>query len=192
MSSYAPEKPEWMKRKKYRERDAAQHGSAAHDVDTAVGVVRMAEPADRARLHDLMILLHGENGLFSISPSKVDAMLDRYYNRERTMIGVIGDVGDPVAAIYLEITQVVYSDDWMLCEQFAFVHPDHRRSHHARQLIAYAKTAADALKLPLMIGILSNKRTEAKMRLYDEMLPRAGGYYVYGLEHADGAPRWGD
>ncbi len=43
-----------------------------------------------------------------------------------------------------------------------------------------------------MIGILSNKQTEAKMRLYDQVLHRAGGYYIYGLEHADGAPRWGE
>jgi GNAT superfamily N-acetyltransferase len=152
--------------------------------------VRMAVHADRQPLWELMTMLHGENGLFSISPGKVDQMLDRYYNRERTLIGVIGDVGAPVAAIYLEITQPVYSDDWMLCEQFNFVHPDHRKSNYAHELIAYAKRAADELKLPLMIGILSNKRTEAKMRLYDRMLDRAGGYYIYGLEHAEGAQRW--
>lgn len=152
--------------------------------------VRMAEMADRQPLWELMTMLHGENGLFSISPAKVDQMLDRFYNRQQTLIGVIGDTGDPVAAIYLEITQPVYSDDWMLCEQFNFVHPEHRRTTYARQLISYAKKAADELHLPLMVGILSNKRTEAKMRLYDQVLNRAGGYYVYGLEHADGAQRW--
>jgi hypothetical protein len=154
--------------------------------------VRMAEPADRQPLWSLMTMLHGENGLFSISPSKVDQMLDRFYNREHALIGAIGEVGEPVGAIYLEITQPVYSDDWILCEQFNFVHPDHRRTTYARQLIAYAKKAADELKLPLMVGILSNKRTEAKMRLYDQVLDRAGGYYIYGLGHADGAQRWGE
>lgn len=152
--------------------------------------VRMAEPADRQPLWELMIMLHGENGLFSVSPTKVDAMLDRYYNRQGALVGVIGDVGSPVAAIYLEITQAVYSDDYMLCEQFNFVHPDHRRSSYAKQLIAYAKRCSDGLTLPLMVGILSNKRTEAKMVLYDKWLTRAGGYYIYGLDHADGAKRW--
>lgn len=152
--------------------------------------VRMAVPDDRRPLWELMTMLHGENGLFSISPGKVDQMLDRFYNRERALIGVIGDVGAPVGTIYLEITQPIYSDDWMLCEQFNFVHPEHRRTTFARQLIAYAKRAADELHLPLMVGILSNKRTEAKMRLYDQVLQRAGGYYIYGLEHADGATRW--
>lgn len=152
--------------------------------------VRMAAPADRERLWELMLQLHGENGLFSVSKSKVDVMLDRFYAREGALIGVIGDEGDPVAAIYLEITQVVYSDDWILCEQFNFTHPDHRRSTYARQLIAYAKRCSDDLKLPLMIGILSNKRTEAKMRLYEQVLQKSGGYFSYGLNHADGAQRW--
>lgn len=152
--------------------------------------VRMATAADRQPLLDLMILLHGENGLFSVSPAKVDAMLDRFYRGQGALIGVIGEVGAPVGAIYLEISQVVYSDDWLLVEQFNFVHPDHRRSSYAKQLIAYAKRCSDELKLPLMVGILSNIRTQAKMVLYDKWLTRAGGYYIYGLEHADGAPRW--
>lgn len=152
--------------------------------------VRMAQPEDRQPLWELMLTLHGENGLFSVSPGKVDAMLDKFYERRGALIGAIGDVGAPVAAIYLEIEQPVYSDDWVLWEQFNFVHPDHRRSPYATMLIDYGKRCADELRLPLMIGILSNHRTEAKMRLYDRVLHRAGGYYVYGLEHADGAQRW--
>lgn len=165
-------------------------GAVASSSAVEPAEVRMAEAADRQPLLELMILLHGENGLFSVSAPKVDAMLDRYYRQQGVMIGVIGDVGRPVGAIYLEISQVVYSDDWLLVEQFNFVHPDHRRSSYAKQLIAYAKRCSDELKLPLMVGILSNKRTEAKMVLYDKWLNRAGGYYIYGLEHADGAPRW--
>lgn len=152
--------------------------------------VRMAVPADRGPLMDLMMMLHDENGLFSVSRTKVDAMLDKFYNHDGALIGVIGDHGDPIAAIYLEISQVVYSDDWLLLEQFSFVAPAYRRSTYARQLIVYAKRAADSLSLPLMVGILSNARTEAKMRLYDQVLKRVGGYYVYGIEHADGISRW--
>lgn len=168
--------------------DAGVSTSGAHSIEPVD--VRMAVPEDRKPLWELMITLHGENGLFSVSPAKVERMLDRFYNQEGAMIGVVGPVGAPVGAIYLEISQVVYSDDWLLVEQFNFVHPDHRRSSYAKQLIAYAKRCSDELKLPLMVGILSNTRTEAKMVLYDKWLTRAGGYYIYGLEHADGAPRW--
>lgn len=145
--------------------------------------VRLAVPADRDAILRLTVELHGENGLMPISPQKVERVIDRYFARENAVIGVIGEVGDPVAAIYLGVDQLNYTDDWLLVEQFNFVKPEHRRSTYARQLIAYAKGVADQMHLPLMIGILSNHRTEAKMRLYDQMLERAGGYFLYGREY---------
>lgn len=151
--------------------------------------VRLAVIEDRPAIVALTNELHGENGLFRIASGKVDHMLDRYFNREGAVIGVIGDVGAPVATIYLGIDQLVYTDDWALVEQWNFVHPEHRRTNYARQLIGYAKKVSDGLKLPLMVGILSNKRTEAKVRLYEQMLDKAGCYFIYGLEHAT-APAW--
>lgn len=153
--------------------------------------VRMAAPEDRQAIHDLTTLLHGENGLFSIAPGKVERMLDRYYKREGAVIGVIGEVGAPVATIYLGVDQLVYTDEWTLVEQFNFVHPDHRRTNYARQLIAYAKHISDGMGMPLLIGILSNKRTEAKERLYGQMLEKAGSYFIYGRSHLT-APAWND
>ncbi len=126
--------------------------------------VRLAVPEDRDGLVRLTDMLHGENGLFSLSPRKRDGLLDRYYRREAAIMGVIGDVGEPVATIYLSISQPEYTDDFALVETWNFVAPEHRRTTYARQLIAYAKAMSDSLKLPLCIGILSNHRTEAKVR----------------------------
>lgn len=151
--------------------------------------VRLAVPDDRPGLVDLTAMLHGENGLFSLSLKKRDALLDRYYNRDCAIIGVVGEVGAPVASIYLSLTQPEYTDDYALVEVWNFVHPDHRRSTYARQLIAYAKHLADEMKLPLCIGILSNTRTEAKVRLYEQLLDRAGAYFIYGGQYATG--HWG-
>lgn len=153
--------------------------------------VRLALPSDRGPIKDLTTLLHGENGLFSIAPDKVEKMLDRYYNRAGAVIGVIGPEGAPVATIYLGVDQLIYTNDWSLVEQWNFVHPDHRRSNYARQLIAYAKTVSDGMRMPLMVGILSNKRTEAKARLYEQMLDKAGYYFIYGREYLT-APAWND
>jgi len=153
--------------------------------------VRLAQPEDRAKIIELTRDLHGENGLFSMSDKKVRAMLDRFYNREGAVIGVIGPVGNPVATIYLGIDQMSYSDDWALVEQWNFVHPDHRKSNYASQLICYAKRLSDEFKLPLLVGILSNSRTEAKARLYERHLHKAGFYFIYNLnalEHS--APAW--
>lgn len=153
--------------------------------------VRLAVPEDRDAIIALTTELHGENGLFPRSEPKVQAMLDRHFNRERAIIGVIGPVGAPVATIYLDLTQVDYSDDWVLIEQFNFVHPDHRRSNYARQLIAYAKEVSDKLEMPLMIGILSNQRTEAKVRLYEQLLEKAGAYFIYNRRFSSAAA-WGE
>lgn len=152
--------------------------------------VRLAVPEDRAKLLALTEMLHGENGLFSLSPTKRDTLLDRYYNRDGSIIGVIGEIGEPVASIYLSLTQPEYTDDWALVEVWAHVHPDHRRSTHAKHLIEYAKFVSTQMKLPLLIGILSNTRTEAKVKLYERMLPAAGRYFVFNPQFAGGT--WGD
>ncbi len=149
--------------------------------------VRLAQPEDRAKIIELTRDLHGENGLFSMSDKKVRAMLDRFYNREGAVIGVIGPVGNPVATIYLGIDQMSYSDDWALVEQWNFVHPDHRKSNYASQLICYAKRLSDEFKLPLLVGILSNSRTEAKARLYERHLHKVGAYFYYSRTVPAGA-----
>lgn len=146
--------------------------------------VRLALPEDRASIIALTSNLHGENGLFSISEAKVAAMIDRYYNRGLAVIAVIGEPGAVVAAIYLGIDQLSYTDDWALVEQFNFVDPEHRKSTYARQLLAYAKAVSDKMRMPLLVGILTNHRTEAKVRLYEKMLSKAGAYFLYGLDYA--------
>lgn len=152
--------------------------------------VRLAQAEDRDELVRLTTLLHGENGLFSLSLKKRDLLLDRYYNREGAIVGVIGEVGKPVGTIYLSLTQPEYTDDWAIAEVWNFVHPDHRRTTHANHLIEYAKFTSNELKLPLVIGILSNHRTEAKVRLYERVLDRAGAYFIWNPQFA-GGNAWG-
>lgn len=153
--------------------------------------VRLAVPADREGLIDLTSKLHGENGLFSRDEAKVQEMLDRYYKQRQAVIGVIGEVGDPVATIYLMIDQLIYSNDWALVEQWNYVSPEHRRTNYARQLLVYAKSVSDKLKVPLLVGILSNKRTEAKVRLYQREMEPIGAYFLHNRKFITGG-HWGD
>lgn len=153
--------------------------------------VRLAVPDDRPALVELTTLLHAENGLFSLSLPKRDALLDRYYNQQGSIIGVIGEIGEPVASIYLSLTQPEYTDDWGIIETWAHVHPDHRRSTHAKHLTEYAKYISTEMRLPLLIGILSNHRTEAKVRLYERVFEKSGCYFVFNWQFAGGTA-WGN
>jgi hypothetical protein len=148
--------------------------------------VRLAVPADRPALVELTTLLHAENGLFSLSLPKRDALLDRYYDQKGSIIGVIGEVGEPIASIYLALTQPEYTDDWAIVEVWNFVSAEHRHSTHAKHLIEYAKFVSTEMRLPLMIGILSNHRTEAKVRLYERTLDKVGAYFVWNYQFAGG------
>lgn len=144
--------------------------------------VRLAVPADEDKIVAMISMLHDENGLFPLSEKKVRDYMKRAFNGEGAMIGVIGEVGDPVASIYLGIEQPYYSDTWYLNEAWNFVHPDHRRSDYAKQLLNWAKAGAETLKIPLMVGIVSNHRTEAKVRLYEKQLEKAGAFFVWNRQ----------
>jgi hypothetical protein len=153
--------------------------------------VRLAVAEDRNSLRSMCVMLHEENGMFPLNLEKLDRALDRYFNRDGAVIGVIGEPGAPVASIYLGITQFFYTDAWTLMEEWAFVMPDHRRTTYAQDLITYAKSVSDGMKLPLVTGILSGKRTEAKVRLYDRMMERVGGYFLHGKQYIT-APAWAE
>jgi len=45
--------------------------------------------------------------------------------------------------------------------------------------MAFAKHVSESLNLDLTIGVLSNARTEAKVRLYQRQFPQKGAFFVY-------------
>lgn len=141
--------------------------------------VRLATPADEDGIFELCCLIHSETAHSPMNPDRVREHIQSALRREGGILCVIGEPGDLRACLYLTLMPIWYSDDWQLVELFNFVHPDHRRSTHARDLIEYAKRCADELGVMLMIGVTTNVRMEAKVRLYDRLLPRAGAYFLY-------------
>jgi hypothetical protein len=156
-------------------------------------IVRAAVPQDRDEIWRLFRLLHAENGLSSMSERKVDYHIDRLINPQnitaddmgpRGLIGVIGQVGALEACIMLAFGSQWYSDEITLDEYLNFVDPAHRASSHAKAMISYAKYMVDQLRaghpsMKLVIGILSTKRTAAKVRLYERQLTVGGAFFVY-------------
>lgn len=151
-------------------------------------IVRKATPEDRRGIWELFDMVHEENAILNQSKPKVDWLLDRILHPERIpewdngtrgFIGVIGPPERLEGLILLCLGSLWYSDDIILEEYVNFVHPDHRNSNHAKTLVGYARHLADKTGIPLLIGIVSNHRTAAKVRLYRRQLPEAGAFFLY-------------
>jgi len=157
-------------------------------------IVRPAGPADEPEIWRLFNLMHKENGLFKMSVPKVQYYLDRVLYPEkiagmdagpRGFIGVIGAAGALEGVIMLVLGAAWYSDEISLDDAVNFVDPAHRESNHAKALIAYAKHMVDEVRLGhptfrMIVGVLSTKRTAAKIRLYERMqLAPIGAFFAY-------------
>jgi hypothetical protein len=70
----------------------------------------------------------------------------------------------------------------VLEERAIFIPPEYRgvKGGRARRLCEFAKQAAKAMEMPLLIGVLSNHRTEAKVRLYERQFGKpTGAFFLY-------------
>lgn len=143
-------------------------------------IVRVAQPSEEQDVMRLCRSLHEENGIFDIDEDMVRAMLLRAFNRQGGIIGVIGEPGHLEAAIYMLLSHHWYSREPHLEELFNYVVPEFRKTSHAKSLIAFAKRCSEEMNLKLVIGVVSNIRTEAKVRLYQRQLGTpAGAFFVF-------------
>jgi hypothetical protein len=141
--------------------------------------VRKAALADRAEILEMCRENHRDNGQFTLSPVKVEAMVDKAFNRGGTIIGLVGN-GRIEGMILLNIGQFWYTEDYCLEEIQNFVRPAYRKTTHAKDMINFGKRCSDELGIPLVIGVVSNERTRAKMELYRRQLGEpCGGYFLH-------------
>lgn len=144
--------------------------------------VRIATKNDEQRVFDLFMMAGEENAMASINEAKVWAAIRNATERKGGVLGVIdGENGDLAGVIGLIMAPMWYSEAWHVEELLNYVHPDYRQGtrHCARDLISFAKWWSEQLGMPLLMGVLSNQRTEGKVRLYRRMLPFAGALFWY-------------
>jgi hypothetical protein len=145
--------------------------------------VRKARPEDRATILKICEQNHAENGQFSLAMPKVEAMVDKAFSKQGAIIGVVGREKIE-GIIILLIAQFWYTEDWCLEEIMNFVLPDYRRSTHAKDMIAFAKRCSEDIGIDLVIGVVSNERTKAKIELYRRQLgDPVGGYFIHRPSH---------
>src|ERR1700693_6122827 len=142
--------------------------------------VRIATPADRDGMISLLHMMYEEDGVAELSVRKMLEALDRGLARDKAIIGVVGEPGDIKAAIGLYANAWWYSQEVHLEDYFNFVRKDCRKSTYGKDLLSFAKKAADDLGIQLLIGILSNERSQAKVKLYERFFgPSSGAGFVY-------------
>lgn len=136
-------------------------------------------------------VMHEENGLFALAEDRVRELIrlatdERAPLTKRPVIGVIGPPGDIEATICLALAQLYYTDEFHLADMWNFIRPDCRKRMHITALLQFAKECSDKLGVPLMSGVVSNKRTEAKVRIYRRHFgPYSGAFFVYQPKHSD-------
>lgn len=153
--------------------------------------VRLADARDQDELFEMTRLLHGEIGIFPIAEHKVRQMIREAVTgppeRRGGLIGAIGSPGNIMGSICLQIGSYWYTDSLVFSERWNFVLPPYRHTSASQDLIAFARTMSDQFDIPLMISVVSNDRTAAKVRLYRKQLGEPVGAFF-----AHNAKRVGD
>lgn len=157
-------------------------------IEPSQSVVRQAHPEDHQQIWRLLLQAHTENGLFKLSPQKVEFFVQRALNPHlippwdegpRGTIGVIGTPQQLEALCFVLIGQFWYSDEYHIEELIAYVDPEFRHSEHSQALIKWMKELAEDTGIKLLTGIMSTIRTDAKVRLYRRQLPQIGAFFLY-------------
>lgn len=145
--------------------------------------IRIGTPDDIDALMEIALSACDENGFVDPEPTRLLGEIWPALNLNRGLVGIISDQnGKPEAAVLLRIGQMWYSENEVLEEKAIFIHPDYRsaKGGRARRLCAFSRQVADSLSIPLIIGVLSNYRTDAKIRMYErEFGKQSGAFFLY-------------
>jgi GNAT superfamily N-acetyltransferase len=145
--------------------------------------VRIGMPEDIHPMMELAMQACDENGFVDPNPEKLLTEIWPALNLHDGIVGIIQDESSNLeGAILLRIGKMWYSDEPVLEEKAIFIHPNYRNAKggRARRLCEFSKKTAETLGLPLIIGVLSNHRTEAKIRLYERQFGKpSGAFFLY-------------
>lgn len=150
--------------------------------------VRIAGPKDEQACLDLLLLDLAANAAHIAVVDEIKVMEQiRIGTRGRGgFTGVIdGPDGKPVAITILVSCQWWWSQGWFLQEVVNFVHPEHRNSRHADDLLNFAKSISDDMSkgmgtnVWLLCGVLGAWRVQSKLALYRRKFVQAGGAFLY-------------
>jgi|SRR5215469_1283598 len=161
-------------------------GSSVSEVNIEV---RVGTPGDLDPMMKLAVMAADEAGVREPDSNLLLQDIWPALHLDKGIVGIIGAPGAPIeGAVLLRVGTLWYTNEPMLEERSTYVHPAYRhaRGGRASKLCEFSMKASQTLGMPLTIGVLSNYRTQAKVRMYRRMLgPPAGAYWLFGIEQTD-------
>jgi hypothetical protein len=147
--------------------------------------IRIGTPDDLDEVMAAAQAAIAEIGLVNPDPIKVLEDVWPALNQQAGIVGIIGNSsGNVEGGVLLRMGKMWYSDQDVLEERCVFIKPEFRNSKggRARKLVEFSKSVAESLGVPLLIGVMSNVRTEAKVRLYERQFGKPqGAVFLYNL-----------
>lgn len=148
--------------------------------------IRLATVADLDEVMQLAFMACEDNSFLDYNPERLLQEVYPALQQDKGLFAVIGPAGGAIEGfVLLRIGTLFHSSQQCLEEKCLWVHPDFRaaRGGRARKLLEFTKKTADTLRLPLLIGILTTKRAEGKVKLYQRLFgDPAGAFFLYGAE----------
>lgn len=149
-------------------------------------MIRLATPQDLDEIMSIAMMACDENGFLNPNPAKLAAEIWPALHQDHGLCAVIGKPNGMIEGlVLLRIGNMWYSDSRVVEEKAIFIHPDFRsaKGGRASKLCEFSKKVADSLGIPLIIGVLSNHRTSAKVRMYERQFgPPSGAFFLYGAQ----------
>lgn len=134
--------------------------------------VRVATERDGDEIMDLCRRNHAENGIGAFAPDKVRAVFRRSFEPGRNDPAIIGIIGGNCieGSVGLVIDQPWDSETSLLMALWNYVLPEHRATTNMKDLTAFATRLSEpapvGIGVPLWMGVITTRRTEAQERLY--------------------------
>jgi hypothetical protein len=160
-------------------------------VDIPTNAVRFGEPIDEAEIKLLLMLGHAENSIFRWDLPKADFIVKRLLFTPwlptndtglRGCFGVIGPKGRQLRALaMMAVSSHWYTTQPMLEEFIVYVHPEFRNGNlgYAGALLDWMIARSEQMRIPLLTGVISMDRMDAKCRLYRRKLTPVGQFFLH-------------
>lgn len=176
----------WQGRRDLRHLLAADRNDPTYVGPTAIPkTVRLAGPSDELDVFNLLKMDLEENAT-QVAPIDPEKVMLTIQSGTRTRGGFVGVIGKPAIAVVVLIPcQWWWSNGWYFEELVNYVHPDHRKSNHASDLLDFCKWASDeqtrgfGYRVYLVAGVFGARRIYAKISMYRRKLWQVGGCFLY-------------